>query len=92
MPIVGPVPDVTWFETEYGDLKHGRPAQNYASASYLQGLYISAAHGSRGMTSCFLAAEIVAAQIEMTPLPVDQSVIEAINPARFIIRRLKPGA
>jgi tRNA 5-methylaminomethyl-2-thiouridine biosynthesis bifunctional protein len=92
MPIVGPVPDVTWFETEYGDLKHGRPAQNYASASYLQGLYISAAHGSRGMTSCFLAAEIVAAQIEMTPLPVDQSVIEAINPARFIIRRLKRGA
>ena len=27
MPAVGPVPDATWFETEYGDLKHGRSVQ-----------------------------------------------------------------
>jgi tRNA 5-methylaminomethyl-2-thiouridine biosynthesis bifunctional protein len=92
MPVVGPVPDATWFETEYGDLKHGRPVQSYADACYLQGLYVTAAHGSRGMTSCFLAAEIIAAQIETTPLPVDQHMIETISPARFIVRRLKRGA
>ncbi len=91
MPVIGPVPDVTWFEAEYGDVKHGRPIQGYADARHLQGLYISAAHGSRGMTSCFLAAEIIAAQIESTPLPVDQAIMQAINPARFIIRRLKRG-
>jgi tRNA 5-methylaminomethyl-2-thiouridine biosynthesis bifunctional protein len=91
MPVVGPVPDMAWFDREYHDLHHGRSGQGYASAQYLPGLYASAAHGSRGMTSCFLSAEVVAAEIESTPAPLEQDIINALNPARFIIRRLKRG-
>lgn len=91
MPVVGRVPDLSWFENEYGDIGHGRPEQNYPAAKHLQGLYLSAAHGSRGMTSCFLAAEILAAEIDGTPSPVDQAMATALSPARFIIRRLRRG-
>ena len=91
LPIIGPVPDVKWFEQHYSDLQHGRPEKNYASAKHLAGLYVSAAHGSRGITSCFLAGEVIAAQIENTPLPVESAVAAIVNPARFIIRRLKRG-
>jgi tRNA 5-methylaminomethyl-2-thiouridine biosynthesis bifunctional protein len=92
MPVVGPVPDLAWFEAEYADLQHGRPWHGYKAANYLTGLYVSAAHGSRGMTGCFLAAEMIAAQVEGTPLPVEQVIAAAVNPARFVIRRLKHGA
>ena len=91
MPIVGPVPDVEWFENEYHDLRYGRPAQGYANARYLPGLFMTAAHGSRGMTSCFMSAELLAAQIEGSPNPLEKAVVDALNPARFIIRRLKRG-
>lgn len=91
IPLVGPVADAAWFEREYHDLSHGRAARYYADANYLPGLYVSAAHGSRGMTSCFISAEVIAAQIEGTPLPLARNIIDLLNPARFIIRRLKRG-
>ena len=91
LPLVGPVADIAWFEQEYNDLCHGRPEQGYQRAHYLPGLYASTGHGSRGMTSCFISAEMIAAQIEGTPLPLAQELVDLVNPARFIIRRLKRG-
>ncbi len=48
VPIVGAVPDVAFFEAEYADIRHGSKTSEYEGAAYLKGLYISAAHGSRG--------------------------------------------
>jgi tRNA 5-methylaminomethyl-2-thiouridine biosynthesis bifunctional protein len=89
VPIVGAVPDVEAFNNLYKDLHHGKPVSYYKKGQYQLGLYVSAAHGSRGMCSCFLSAEIVASMVEGSPLPVGREVSDMINPARFLIRNLR---
>ncbi len=88
-PIVGAIPDEEFFNKEYADICHGKVNKLYQGAHYLKGLYISAAHGSRGFTSSFLCAEIVAAQIDGGPTPVSKRVLDYLNPSRFIVNNLK---
>jgi tRNA 5-methylaminomethyl-2-thiouridine biosynthesis bifunctional protein len=91
VPIVGAVADTLFFQREYADIKHGKQAMKYRAAKHLNGLYISAAHGSRGFTTCFLCAELIASQIEDSPLPVSKSIVDYLNPSRFIVNDLKRG-
>ena len=88
-PLIGAVPDEACFHEEYADICHGKGNKSYQPARYLDGLYISAAHGSRGFTSSFISAEIIAAQIAGEPLPVRKNVMDHINPSRFIVNDLK---
>lgn len=46
-------------------------------------VYISAAHGSHGILSSLMAAEILAAMIDGKELPVSDDVVSALSPARF---------
>jgi len=87
--IVGGLPDQNFFKSEYDDINHGRKNKSYRAASHLRGLYISAAHGSRGFTNSFLCAEIIAAQIAGEPMPVGKPVLDYLNPSRFVINDLK---
>jgi tRNA 5-methylaminomethyl-2-thiouridine biosynthesis bifunctional protein len=89
MPIVGAVPDEQAFKHLYKDLHHGKHAGYYKSGQYQPNLYVSGAHGSRGLCSCFLSAEIIASMVTNSPLPIDKEVVDVINPARFLIRDLK---
>ncbi len=89
VPIVGAVPDESFFAKEYADIRHGNSTKTYPPASYLNGLYISAAHGSRGFTSSFLSAEIVASLINSEPSPVSKRVLDYLSPSRFIVNSLK---
>jgi tRNA 5-methylaminomethyl-2-thiouridine biosynthesis bifunctional protein len=89
VPMVGCVPDQDKFEHDYQGLHHGRPSRLYPAGAYLPGLYISTAHGSRGLASCFISGEIIASLICADPLPVEKELADYLNPARFIIRRLK---
>jgi len=89
VPIVGAIPDKPFFKDEYTDICHGKINKSYQPAQYLKGLYISAAHGSRGFTSSFLSAEIVSAQIEGAPMPVRKRVLDYLAPSRFIVNNLK---
>lgn len=47
-----------------------------------EGVYISAGHGSRGMISAPLAAEVIAAQAMGEMVPLDATLQAAINPQR----------
>jgi tRNA 5-methylaminomethyl-2-thiouridine biosynthesis bifunctional protein len=89
VPVVGCVPDREAFELDYHDLSHGKPAGYYPRGRYLPGLYLSAAHGSRGLSSCFLSAELIAALVCGEPMPVDKAIVDYLNPARFIVRQLR---
>ncbi len=89
VPIVGAVADVSFFNKEYADIALGSTTKIYPPASYLNGLYISAAHGSRGFTSSFLSAEIVASLINNDPSPVNKRVIDYLSPSRFMVNNLK---
>ena len=91
VPIVGAIPDKQFFENEYSDISHGRVDKSYQPAINHKGLYVSAAHGSRGFTTAFLSAEIIAAQINDEPVPVSKKVLDYLSPARFIVNDLKRG-
>lgn len=77
MPIVGALPDASQ------PLKNGA---RFRDVPRLRGLHAVLALGSRGLCWAPLAAELLAAQIEGEPLPLERDLIEAIDPARFAIR------
>ena len=89
IPIVGLVPDKSWFNEHYSDLHHGKVRKKYELGQYFNGLFVNAAHGSRGLTTSFISAEILLSQIEGSPIPVTTSILNALSPARFLIRNLK---
>ncbi|MGC8703346.1 MAG: FAD-dependent 5-carboxymethylaminomethyl-2-thiouridine(34) oxidoreductase MnmC [Thiomonas sp.] len=57
----------------------------------LPGLAVCAGMGSRGLTLAALLAEVLAAQIEGTPLPIETDLADALDPARIALRRLRQG-
>lgn len=87
-PVIGAAPDVEAFNEDYADLKHGR-VKEYPQGKYLEGLYISTGHGSRGLVSCPLAGEILAAMIENEPVILPENIMNILSPARFIIKKLQ---
>ncbi|MEP7057782.1 MAG: FAD-dependent 5-carboxymethylaminomethyl-2-thiouridine(34) oxidoreductase MnmC [Caldimonas sp.] len=50
------------------------------------GLYIYTALGSRGITWAALGAQVLASSITGTPSPVESSLLDALDPARFGVR------
>ncbi|MBB3280848.1 FAD-dependent 5-carboxymethylaminomethyl-2-thiouridine(34) oxidoreductase MnmC [Mitsuaria sp. BK037] len=48
-----------------------------------RGLMVLGALGSRGITSATLCAELIAAQLTGAPWPMEASLAEAVDPARF---------
>jgi|GEM_PF-1358818 len=87
-PIIGAVPDVDAFFRDYSDLHHGRKNKQYPPGKYFEGLYISTAYGSRGLTGCPIGGELIAAMVSNEKLPLPQNIVNTLNPARFIIKRL----
>lgn len=91
LPILGPVPDFDFYRRAYADLRHGRPAHRYPAARYRPNLFVSTAHGSRGLITAPFAAAWIAACLETEPLPFETRILEAVHPARYLIRKLQRG-
>ncbi len=72
LPIAGAVPRVG-----------GRPTDNVRHVEREPGLYALTALGSRGLTLAPLMAEVVRACILREPLPLEASLLNAIDAARF---------
>lgn len=89
MPVTGAVPDTTFYNQAYADLSRGRRVEQYPPAQYLPGLYLNTGHGSRGLTSCMLSAEIITALVTGGVVPVSQDLLERLHPARFMIREFR---
>jgi tRNA 5-methylaminomethyl-2-thiouridine biosynthesis bifunctional protein len=73
----------------------GRAALRCGSPDYLpivgpvgDGLYVSTAHGSRGLITAPLAGEVLAAHLEGEPAPLPRDLMQAVHPGRFAA---KPG-
>jgi len=85
LPLIGPVPDSAVIVAH---------AAAYARNDRLAlpmspGLFAAAAFGARGMLWSSLAAELLAAEIDGGPAPIETDLVEAIAPARFLRRRLR---
>lgn len=92
LPLVGALPDMPAFEALYADMHHGRPPHRYPDPPYLPGVYTSLAHGSRGLTTAPLAAELLAGLMHGEPLPLPRDLLQALHPARERVGVLKRGA
>jgi tRNA 5-methylaminomethyl-2-thiouridine biosynthesis bifunctional protein len=88
LPLVGPVPDLEPFKTAYSELRRNARHIVAEAGPYLPGLYLNTGHGSRGLSSAPLAADVLASQISGEPPPLERTLSRALAPARFIIRDL----
>ncbi|GCB04582.1 tRNA 5-methylaminomethyl-2-thiouridine biosynthesis bifunctional protein MnmC [Ralstonia sp. SET104] len=86
LPLIGPLAD------EAAAMAPGfRLRGPHAQLPRLAGLYAALAYGSRGLTWSVLGAELLAAQIDGGPLPLESDLATALDPGRFILRALQHG-
>ncbi|MBP0950121.1 bifunctional tRNA (5-methylaminomethyl-2-thiouridine)(34)-methyltransferase MnmD/FAD-dependent 5-carboxymethylaminomethyl-2-thiouridine(34) oxidoreductase MnmC [Pseudomonas sp. 20GA0080] len=91
LPIVGPLADRDAFLKAFAALgKDARQVPDVA-CPWLDGFYVNSGHGSRGLITAPLCAELLAAWLDNEPLPLPRSVAEACHPNRFALRGLIRG-
>lgn len=88
LPIVGPLAERDAFDEAYAILRKDARHVPTAPCPWLDGVYINSGHGSRGLVTAPLCAELLAAWLEAEPLPLPSSVAEACHPNRFALRAL----
>nr|WP_239090280.1 bifunctional tRNA (5-methylaminomethyl-2-thiouridine)(34)-methyltransferase MnmD/FAD-dependent 5-carboxymethylaminomethyl-2-thiouridine(34) oxidoreductase MnmC [Marinomonas ostreistagni] len=90
-PIVGPISDQASLIEQYGMLRTNAKWQSTQPAAFVKGLFVNIGHGSRGLVSAPLCANYLASIIAEEVAPLEQTVLEALHPNRFVIRKLKRG-
>jgi len=76
LPLVGRLPDFA----AAGAIERLRDVPRHP------GLYGLLGYASRGLIWAPLAAELLAAQLEGEPLPLEMALVDALDPARFVLR------
>ena len=91
MPIVGRAPIYKAMLQQFSGLRKDAKSCKDIYGEYYPNLYMNIGHGSKGLVTTPIAAELISALITGSPNPFDSSQLTTIAPARFIIRRLKQG-
>lgn len=81
MPLVGALPD----PDAAGRIERLRDVPRHS------GVYGLLGYASRGLTWAPLAAELLAAQLNGEPLPLEADLVAALDPARFLLRDRRRG-
>lgn len=76
LPLVGPLPDFA----AAGATERLRDVPRHP------GLFALLGYASRGLIWAPLAAELLAAGLEGEPLPLEMALVDALDPARFVLR------
>jgi tRNA 5-methylaminomethyl-2-thiouridine biosynthesis bifunctional protein len=76
LPLVGALPDVR----AAGGLERLRAVPRHP------GLHALLGYASRGLIWAPLAAELLAARLDGEPLPLEAALVDALDPARFVLR------
>ncbi|MGI4861168.1 MAG: tRNA (5-methylaminomethyl-2-thiouridine)(34)-methyltransferase MnmD [Janthinobacterium lividum] len=87
MPMIGPLGDEVAAQARAHALTGAQPLD----LPRANGLYGAFGYGSRGLLWSALGAELIASQIEGEPPPLEADLIDAIDPARFLMRNLRRG-
>lgn len=88
LPLVGPLADSESFAEAYAMLSKDARLVPETPCPWQEGLYLNSGHGSRGLITAPICAELLAAWLENEPLPLPRAVAEACHPNRFLLRRL----
>ena len=84
LPVIGAVPDL--------HAHVDRPLDQPRLVPRSAGLYVFTALGSRGITWSPLGARVLASLITGAPSPLEASLLDAIDPARFVSRAVRSQA
>ena len=87
LPLIGPLPDHDAFLEAFAGMRKGRPAD--ADAPLLDRIFLVSGFGARGFTWGPWAGSILAARLCGAPAPASLSALEAVSPARLLLRALK---
>jgi tRNA 5-methylaminomethyl-2-thiouridine biosynthesis bifunctional protein len=87
LPMVGSIVDMDRAR-EIADTLSGAHASDMPR---LPGLFCAIAFASRGLAWTALAAECLASQLEGEPLPLEATLVDAIDPGRFAVKRARRG-
>ena len=88
IPLVGALCDQQAMQSQYKALKIDARTSFEGDAPWFSGLYVNLGHGSKGLITCPLSAEVLAAQINAEPYPIEQQLVDILSPQRFTIRDL----
>ena len=83
LPVIGAVPDTSVSATR-SDQPRFVPR--------VPGLFVNIALGSRGITWSALGAQVLASWVTGSPAPLEAGLLDAIDPARFVSRRVRRAA
>jgi tRNA 5-methylaminomethyl-2-thiouridine biosynthesis bifunctional protein len=86
LPVIGAVPVLPF------DAGPGASALRLDQPRFVPrqpGLFIFTALGSRGITWCTLGAQVLASSISGAPSPLEASLLDAVDPARFVSRAFR---
>jgi tRNA 5-methylaminomethyl-2-thiouridine biosynthesis bifunctional protein len=86
LPLVGAVADET------SALRSAPAGAHLADLPRTRGLFASFAFGSRGLALAPLAAELIAAQVEGEPWPIERRLAARIDVGRFLLHAVRRGA
>ena len=89
LPLVGPVINEHFYRQCYHNLHEGKPQKSYQKAEYIDGLFVSAGHGSRGLVTCVNSARYLAALITGSDLAESADNVAMVHPGRFLIRAFR---
>ena len=88
LPMVGKVIDHERFLEDFSMLRKNVKYHFTAPPQYHEGLYINAGHGSRGLITCPLSGEILAAMMNNECAAIPADLKDSLNPARFLVRAM----
>jgi tRNA 5-methylaminomethyl-2-thiouridine biosynthesis bifunctional protein len=89
LPVIGPVPEIP-----AGSDTASQPGPRWDQPRFVPrvtGLFVFTALGSRGIAWAALGAQVLAACVSGAPLPLESSLMDAVDPARFGVRGRRRG-
>ena len=91
LPLVGPLADIESYHQQYRQaLQKGGRLKHLAPVDYLIGLYLASGFGSKGLSTMFITARLIAGLISgHQNLTCPSDVFKAVHPLRFQVRDLK---
>ncbi|WP_314039873.1 bifunctional tRNA (5-methylaminomethyl-2-thiouridine)(34)-methyltransferase MnmD/FAD-dependent 5-carboxymethylaminomethyl-2-thiouridine(34) oxidoreductase MnmC [Campylobacter showae] len=89
-PLIGRLYDEDFYKDTYKSLLWTKSKSN-PHPKYVPNVYVSTAHGSRGLCTAVLGAELICDLVFDRPLCIEKSLFDELHLARFLVRKLKKG-
>lgn len=88
LPVIGAVPDLA----QLANVATSEPRRDQPRfVPRRPGLFVFTALGSRGITWSALGAQVVASWVSGAPMPLEADLLDAVDPARFVVRAMRRG-